>query len=129
MSRKLKWGIVLVAVVLILYPFKTTVAPEQQFLVVTNDMHPVKDALVRNQNQGQACDLCDSDLHDSLSRASLFSGTQSLALATHLEKKIIPEKLLDSNRMSTLRMFDLTKNSYLKNRLTGIFLAPKLRPL
>src|SRR5712671_410850 len=47
MSRKLKWGIILVAVVLILYPFKTTVAPEQHFLVVTNDMHPVKDALIR----------------------------------------------------------------------------------
>jgi hypothetical protein len=47
MSRKVKWGIVVVAAVLALYPFKTTVAPEEQVLVVTNDMHPVKDALVR----------------------------------------------------------------------------------
>jgi hypothetical protein len=31
--------------------------------------------------------------------------------------------------MSTLEMFDLTKNPYLKNRLTVIFLAPKLRAL
>src|SRR5688572_26695736 len=48
MSRMLKWGIVAaLAALLILYPFETTVAPAQRVLVVTNDMHPVKDALVR----------------------------------------------------------------------------------
>jgi hypothetical protein len=48
MSRKLKWRIVvaLLAIVL-LYPFKTTVAPAERVLVVTKDMHPVKDALIR----------------------------------------------------------------------------------
>jgi hypothetical protein len=38
-------------------------------------------------------------------------------------------KLARSNRVSTLEMLDLTRNSYRKTRLTGIFLAPKLRPL
>ncbi len=34
-----------------------------------------------------------------------------------------------SNRMRTLGMLDLTRNSYHQNRLTGILLTPKLRQL
>jgi hypothetical protein len=33
--------------VLILFPFKKTIVPSRRVLVVTQDMHPVKDALVR----------------------------------------------------------------------------------
>jgi len=52
MSRMLKWGIVVAVVaVLMLYPFKTTVAPEQRVLVVTNDMHPVQGVIVRQSWQ------------------------------------------------------------------------------
>src|SRR5882724_9719665 len=48
MSRKRKWVIVwIVPVLLVLFPFKTTVVPEQHVLFVTNDMHPIKGALIR----------------------------------------------------------------------------------
>ena len=48
MFRKPKWTIALITlVVLILYPFQTTVVPEQRALFVTNDRHPIKGALIR----------------------------------------------------------------------------------
>jgi hypothetical protein len=49
MSSKRKCVIVILAslAILLLYPFKTTVVPEKRVLVATNDMHPVRDALVR----------------------------------------------------------------------------------
>ena len=52
MSSKRKWTIVFITVaVLILYPFQTMVVPEQQALFVTNDMHPIKGALIRQSWQ------------------------------------------------------------------------------
>jgi hypothetical protein len=52
MSSKRKWTIVLIMVaVLILYPFQMTVVPEQRVLFVTNDMHPIKGALIRQSWQ------------------------------------------------------------------------------
>ena len=48
-----KWvifALVLLAM-LTLYPFKMTVVPSERVLVVTADMHPVKDALVRQRWQ------------------------------------------------------------------------------
>ncbi len=49
MVSKRKWVIVILAslTILVLYPFKITVVPETRVLVMTNDMHPVRDALVR----------------------------------------------------------------------------------
>jgi hypothetical protein len=48
MSDKRKWVIVcIVLVLLLLYPFKTTVVSEQHVLFVTDDMHPIKGALIR----------------------------------------------------------------------------------
>ena len=52
MSSKRKWTIVLIIVaVLILFPFQITVVPEQRALFVTNDMHPIKGALIRQSWQ------------------------------------------------------------------------------
>ena len=52
MSRKRKWVIVLIVVMLLLlYPFKTTVVPEQPVLFVTDDMHPIRGALIRESRQ------------------------------------------------------------------------------
>jgi len=44
-----KWLVLLLLFLtgLILFPFKKTVVPSTRVLVVTRDMHPVKDALVR----------------------------------------------------------------------------------
>ena len=42
--------IIIVAVLLaiaLLYPFEKTLVPEQRVLVMTNDMHPVKNAVIR----------------------------------------------------------------------------------
>jgi hypothetical protein len=52
MVSKRKWVIVILAslVILVLYPFKMTVVPEKRVLVI-NDMHPVRDALVRQSWQ------------------------------------------------------------------------------
>src|SRR6266853_2097183 len=45
---KLSWLLVIVILpVLVLYPFETTVAPSQNILVITEDSHPIKDAIVR----------------------------------------------------------------------------------
>ena len=70
MSSKRKWVIaLLVMAIVLLYPFKTTVVPETRVLVVTDDMHPVKDALVRQswknyslEHQGHEQDLL-TDAH------------------------------------------------------------------
>ena len=53
MVSKRKWVIVILAslVILVLYPFKMTVVPEKRVLVIINDMHPVRDALVRQSWQ------------------------------------------------------------------------------
>jgi hypothetical protein len=52
MSRKRKWVIVfIVMVLLLLYPIKTTVVPEQHVLFVTDDMHPIRGALIRQSWQ------------------------------------------------------------------------------
>ena len=52
MSRKLKWGIVLAVVALLMfYPFETTVAPEQRVLVVSSEMHPIQGIIVRQSWQ------------------------------------------------------------------------------
>jgi hypothetical protein len=52
MSAKRKWTILFITVaILILYPFQTTVVPEQRALFVTNDMHPIKGALIRQNWQ------------------------------------------------------------------------------
>src|SRR6185503_5204200 len=52
MFSKRKWLIAVVVVgTVFLFPFKTTVVPETHVLVVTNDMHPIKDALVRQSWQ------------------------------------------------------------------------------
>ena len=53
MVSKRKWVIVILAslAILVLYPFKITVVPEKRVLVITNDMHPVRDALVRQSWQ------------------------------------------------------------------------------
>ena len=48
MSRSSKWTLALVALfAILLFPFETTVVPEQQVLVVNEDMRPIKGALVR----------------------------------------------------------------------------------
>lgn len=49
MTATRKWIIVILAslALLLLFPFKVMVVPEQRVLVVTNNMHPVRDALVR----------------------------------------------------------------------------------
>jgi hypothetical protein len=46
-KRKPVIVILLLGALLFLFPFKTTLVPEQRVLVVTQDMHPVKDAMVR----------------------------------------------------------------------------------
>ena len=46
-TRNLKIFVLLLLAILLLYPFKTTLVPEQHVLVVTKDMHPVRDVLVR----------------------------------------------------------------------------------
>ncbi len=53
MVSKRKWVIVMLAslAILVLYPFKITVVPEKRVLVMTNDMHPVRGALVRQSWQ------------------------------------------------------------------------------
>jgi hypothetical protein len=53
MVSKRKWAIVILAslAILVLYPFKITVVPEKRVLVMTNDMHPVRDAVVRQSWQ------------------------------------------------------------------------------
>lgn len=52
MSRPLKWlAVIVVLALVLLYPFETTVAPEQYVLVVTKDMHPVEGAIVRQSWQ------------------------------------------------------------------------------
>lgn len=53
MSAKRKRLIVILGIVsvLLIYPFKKTLVPEQHVLVVTKDMHPVTNALVRQSWQ------------------------------------------------------------------------------
>jgi hypothetical protein len=53
MVSKRKWVIVILAslAILVLYPFKITVVPEKRVLVMTKNMHPVRDALVRQSWQ------------------------------------------------------------------------------
>ena len=53
MVSKRKWVIVILAslVILVLYPFKMIVVPEKRVLVIISDMHPVRDALVRQSWQ------------------------------------------------------------------------------
>jgi hypothetical protein len=47
-SSKRKWLVgALVLLVVLLYPFQTTVLPEQRVLVVNQDMRPIKGVLVR----------------------------------------------------------------------------------
>ena len=49
MSAKRKPLIVVIVSlsILLLYPFKTTLVPEQRVLVVTRDLHPIRNILVR----------------------------------------------------------------------------------
>ena len=49
-NNKLAIAVIGVLVVLA-YPYETTVVPEQRALFVTNDMHPIKDALIRQSWQ------------------------------------------------------------------------------
>jgi len=49
-NNKLATAVIGVLVVLA-YPYETTVVPEQRALFVTNDMHPIKDALIRQSWQ------------------------------------------------------------------------------
>lgn len=46
-ARKVVVAIAASVAIGLLYPFKTTVVPEQRALVVTNAMHPIRDAWVR----------------------------------------------------------------------------------
>ena len=46
-TRKLVIVILVSLSILLLYPFKTTLVPEQRVLVVTRDMHPIRNILVR----------------------------------------------------------------------------------
>src|SRR5437764_2098001 len=65
MSSKRKWAIAVVVIaIVLLFPFTTTVVPETRVLVATNDMHPVKDALVRQswQNYSLECEGHEEDL-------------------------------------------------------------------
>ena len=50
-TRKLVAVIVVILAVLLLYPFKKTLVPEQRVLVVTKDMHPIRNAMVRQSWQ------------------------------------------------------------------------------
>jgi len=45
--RNPKIFVLVLLAILLLYPFKTTLVPEQRVLVVTKDMHPVRDVWVR----------------------------------------------------------------------------------
>ena len=49
-NNKLAIAIV-VPLIVLAYPFQSTVVPEQHVLFVTNDMHPIKDALIRQSWQ------------------------------------------------------------------------------
>src|ERR1700730_10330821 len=50
-TRKLvALGVVIMAV-LLFYPFKKTLVPEQRVLVVTKEMHPIRNAMVRQSWQ------------------------------------------------------------------------------
>jgi len=53
MSSTRKWVIVIIVMltVLLLCPFKKTLVPEQRVLVVTKDMHPIRNAMVRQSWQ------------------------------------------------------------------------------
>jgi hypothetical protein len=65
MSAKRKWAIVAIVVaILLVCPFQTTVVPEQRVLFVTNDMHPIKGALIRQiwQNYSLERDGHEQDL-------------------------------------------------------------------
>jgi hypothetical protein len=46
-TRKRVIAIFVLLAILLLFPFKTTVVPAQHVLVVTKDMHPITNALVR----------------------------------------------------------------------------------
>ena len=46
-TRKLVIVVLVSLSILLLYPFKTTLVPEQRVLVVTGDMHPISSILVR----------------------------------------------------------------------------------
>jgi len=46
-TRKLVIVVLVSLSILLLYPFKTTLVPEQRVLVVTKDMHPISNVLVR----------------------------------------------------------------------------------
>jgi hypothetical protein len=83
-TRKRIIVIFVVLATLLLYPLKTTLVPAQHVLVVTEDMHPVKDALVRQiwkdyslEHVGHEEDL-PTDLHGRITfpartvRASLL---------------------------------------------------------
>jgi hypothetical protein len=49
--RKAVIAIVVLLAALFLYPFKKTLVTEQRVLVVTNDMHPIRNAMVRQRWQ------------------------------------------------------------------------------
>ena len=51
LTRKLVALIVVILAVLLLYPLKKTVVPEQRVLVVTKEMHPIRNAMVRQSWQ------------------------------------------------------------------------------
>ena len=50
-TRKLVIVILVSLSILLLYPFKTTLVPEQRVLVVTRDMNPIRNILVRQMWQ------------------------------------------------------------------------------
>jgi hypothetical protein len=50
-TRKLVALIVVILAVLLLYPFKKTLVPELRVLVVTQEMHPIRNAMVRQSWQ------------------------------------------------------------------------------
>ena len=50
-TRKLVALVVVILAVLLLYPFKKTLVPEQRVLVVTKEMHPIRNAMVRQSWQ------------------------------------------------------------------------------
>lgn len=50
-TRKRVIVVIVFLAVLVLYPFKKTLVPEQRVLVVTEDMHPISNAMVRQSWQ------------------------------------------------------------------------------
>ena len=56
-NRKSLILLLLFFAVVVLFPFKKTIVPSKRVLVVTHDMHPVKDALVRQTWQDYSLEL------------------------------------------------------------------------